>query len=233
MTQASKQRPSSRHGYGGDSLLQRQSSEELVSPHGASFVPRPPSRQKMEGRPKSAKGHVRPCSRGGRENLASRERTPDVGGQAPFPPPLKPQLSFSKYKPLPSIGTTLVPEAVSLPMRTKNCHNNNADDVDGLSQKTAGLSLQHTLSDEPSNTELGRLNLAIKLLDGSRHERWFRQTDTLGAVMAFAASVSHVELPPCQFCTNEMPRRVFDNFSVSLSQAGISSRTVLYLEDIQ
>ena len=99
-------------------------------------------------------------------------------------------------------------------------------------QKLLRLSLHYSLPDEPTDAEPERLNLAIKLLDGTRHERWFRPTDTLGAVIAFAASVTKDELPPCLICTNEVPRRVFDNFSLSLSQAGINSRTVVYLEDL-
>ena len=220
------------------SILRHHSSEELVSPPGVSFVPRPPLRQK-DSRPKSAKGQVRPSSRSGRENVVSREGSAHAGdvSEAPIHPPLKPQLSFSKYKPLPSIGTGLVPEAGnyrissdSLPVKGSS-YNNDAGEVNSLLQKTTGLSLQHTLPDEPSDIEL-RVHLAIKLLDGSRHERWFRHTNTLGAVMAFAASLCNDQLPPCHLCTNELPRRVFDDMSLSISEAGINSRTVLYLEDI-
>lgn len=240
IAQRAQQRPSShqRPSHDGGSLLRRQSSEELVSSHAASFVPRPPSRQKTEGRPKSAKGRMHPGSQVGRENIASRESLSGIGEQVFFPPPLKPQLSFSKYKPLPSISTRLVPgdndyhsSSDSLLKRTIN-DSDNADDVNSLSQKTAGLSLQYSLPDEPTDTETERIHLAIKLLDGSRHERWFRHTDTLGTVLAFASSISNDKLPPCQICTSEVPRRVFDNFSVSLSQAKINSRTVLYLEDV-
>lgn len=112
--------------------------------------------------------------------------------------------------------------------------NNKMDNSDHLSQTTAGLSTQHTsftLPSEPSKEEVARIHLAVKLLNGSRHERWFRNSDTLGAVMAFAASLSTGKLPPCQFCTNEVPRRVFDNITLSLSQAGIQSRTLLHLEE--
>jgi len=236
IAQTTQQRPSlhQRH-HDGRSFLHRQSSEELISSHGASFVPRPPSRQKTEGHPKSAKGRVRSSSGVGRENVLPRDNSPFVGEEASFPPPLKPQLSFSKYKPLPSIGTGLVPEAdnyiFSCDSETK-ITNKDTDDVNTLSQNTAGLSLQHTLPDEPTDTEPGRIHLAVKLLDGSRHERWFRQTDTLSTVLSFAESVSDSKLPPCHLCTSEVPRRVFDNFSVTLSQAGINSRTVLYLEDV-
>lgn len=237
IAQASQQRPPSNKKQHQDrGIILRQSSEELVSPPGVSFVPRPPSRQK-DSRPKSAKGRVRPSSRSGRENVVSREGSTHTGDQAPFPPPLKLQSSFSKYKPLPSIGTGLVPAAENYRLSSNSlvkgsCYNNDANEVNSLLQKTAGLSLQHTLPDEPADIEPGRVHLAIKLLDGSRHERWFRHTDTLGVVMAFAASLCNDQLPPCHFCTNEVPRRVFDDFSLSLSEAGINSRTVVYLEDI-
>ena len=176
---------------------------------------------------------MRPSSGVKRENIASRENLQYVGEQASFPPPLKSQASFSKYKRLPSIGSGHIVE----PDTDNSLHNSvvkrtsDNDDID-LLQKTADLSLQYSLPSEPEDSEPGRIHLAIKLLDGSRHERWFRNTDTLHTVMAFAQSVSKDELPPCQFCTNEVPRRVFNNFNVSLAQAGINSRTVLYLEDI-
>lgn len=244
MTQASHQRPHSNQTlpHEESSLLRRHTTEELISYErefpgsNASFVPRPPSRHstgKMDSRPKSAKGRTRPSSQVGRESKLSRENLQCVGEQVTFPPPLKSQSSFSKYKPLPSIGTGPVVEPDSdqsshdsLVKRT----NNNDDDM--LLKRTADMSIKYKLPDEPKDTEPERIHLAIKLLDGSRHERWFRHTDTLGMVLAFAESVSKDKLPPCLFCTNEVPRRVFNNFSVSLTQAGIISRTVLYLEDI-
>ena len=113
--QTAAQSPQQRSLYDGGSNVQRRSSEELISSHGAVFVPRPPSRQKTGGRPKSAKGRVRPNSHVGRERKASRESLSDVGDPVSCSPPLKSQLSFSKYKPLPSIGTGLVP-------KTENCH---------------------------------------------------------------------------------------------------------------
>lgn len=246
MAQVSQQRPHSnqRLPHEGSSLLRRHTTEELISSNerefsgsNASFIPRPPSRHlpgKMDSRPKSAKGRVRPSSQVGRESVLSRENLQCVGEQVPFPPPLKSQSSFSKYKPLPSIGTGLVVE----PDGDKSSHDslvkrtNKNDDSDTLVKRTAGLSIQNTLPDEPKDTEPERIHLAIKLLDGSRHERWFRHTDTLGMVLAFAESVSTDKLPPCQFCTNDVPRRVFNNFSISLTQAGVISRTVLYLEDL-
>ena len=242
-TQTSQHRPHSnqRLSHEGSHLLRRHTTEDLISSNGqqfsgsnASFVPRPPSRHLAdnEGHPKSAKGRVRQT---GRESLASRENLQCVTGQVPFPPPLKSQSSFSKYKPLPSIGTGVVVEPdgdhSSRHSHIKNKPDNHNDHV-MLLQKTAGLSLQYTLPDEPKETEPQRIHLAIRLLDGSRHERWFRHTDTLGMVLAFAESVSKNKLPSCQFFTNEVPRRVFDNFTESLTQAGITSRTVLYLEDL-
>ena len=240
--QTSQHRP--RPSHDGSHLLQRHTTEDLISlgehkfsGSDASFAPRPPSRHFaiMEGRPKSAKGRVRATSQLGREITASRETLQCVGEQVPFPPPVKSQSSFSKYKPLPSIGTGLVVEPdgdhPSHHSRVKSKHDNDNDNV-MLLQKTAGLSLHYSLPDEPKDTEPQRIHLAVRLLDGSRHERWFRHSDTLGTVLAFAESVSKNKLPPCQFCTNEVPRRVFDNFSESLTQAGITSRTVLYLEDI-
>lgn len=237
-TQTSRHRPRSnqRPSQEGSHLLRRHTTENLISSNGqqfsvnnASFIPRPPSRHfaDKEGHPKSAKGCVHLT---GRESMASRENLQCVRGQVPFPPPLKSQSSFSKYKPLPSIGTGVVVEPDG-DHSSRHSHIKNKPDNHN-EEKTAGLSLQYTLPDEPKDTEPQRIHLAIRLLDGSRHERWFRHTDTLGMVLAFAESVSKNKLPSCQFFTNEVPRRVFDKFTESLTQAGITSRTVLYLEDL-
>ena len=244
VTQISQRKPHSNQGlsHDGRHLLRRHTTEDLISSNehkfsgsNASFVPRPPSRHftGIEDRPKSAKGRVRPTSQLGRERTASRENLKCAGEQVTFPPPLKSQSSFSKYKPLPSIGTGLVVEPdgdhPSHHSHIKSKHDNN----NALSlQKTADLSLHCTPPDEPKDTEPQRIHLAIRLLDGSRHERWFRHTDTLGMVLGFAESMGKNKLPPCQFCTNEVPKRVYNNFSESLTKAGITSRTVLYLEDI-
>ncbi|XP_015759225.1 PREDICTED: caspase-2-like [Acropora digitifera] len=136
------------------------------------------------------------------------------------------------------------PQGVVSSNTTEFCSNPPVDSVQGKyggrplsrhdKQPTAGLSTQHTsftFPREPPKEEVARIHLAVKLLNGSRYERWFRNSDTLEAVMAFAASVSTGKLPPCQFCTNEVPRRVFDNITLSLSQAGIQSRTLLHLEE--
>ncbi|CAH3155898.1 unnamed protein product [Pocillopora meandrina] len=222
------------------SLLRRHTSEDISHGHEfslghASFVPRPPSRtssEKLECRPKSAKGRLRPRSGLKKESIASRENFQVVGEQASFPTPLRSQSSFSKYKPLPSIGSGQKVESDSNKSQLvlEKTFDNRDDSV--LLQKTATLLLENSLPNEPDDSEPGRIHLAIKLLDGSRHERWFRNTETLGTVLAFAQSCSKDRLPLCQFFTNEVPRQVFNNFDVSLTQAGINSRTVLHLEDI-
>ena len=110
----------------------------------------------------------------------------DVGDPVSCSPPLKPQLSFSKYKPLPFIGTGLVPKTdnyhslseLSQTRTRTQADSNDTDSVTTLSKATANPSLQYSLRDEPADAEPERpylveperLNLAIKLLDGTRHE---------------------------------------------------------------
>ena len=221
---------------GGPNHIRQSSDEGFGFPsEKAQFALRPPSGQ-GRGWPISGKGQVQPSSLSGSKNIESKESSPQI----PLRRPLKSQQSFSKYSPLPDIGTGPQPNSdnnhVSCDSLVKGPNmpsNNNMETSDHLLQTTAGLSTQHTsftLPSEPSKEEAGRIHLAVKLLNGSRHERWFRNSDTLGAVMAFAASLSTGKLPPCQFCTNEVPRRVFDNCTLSLSQAGIQSKTLLHLE---
>ena len=191
--------------------------------------PRPPSRP--PSRPLSRRS--RPPSAKGRSRSLDTTNIPTVGLEHEKPPL---QSSFSKYKLLPSIGSnsTTLNDYVYENVSTERYQQPAGTCSDGiLSQEIAGLSLdlKQKVADAPSEVEPAKVKLAIKLLDGSRHEHWFQNTDTLGDVLAFAESVSCDVLPSCHFCTSEVPRQVFTDMSVTVKDAGLQSRSVLYLEE--
>ena len=200
-------------------------SEHSVNEDHAPLIPRPPSRPSIgAAQPRSAKGRIYPRLRIGREDLAAQGSNVIAEEKHPFPPRLKTQSSFSKYKPLPSIG---IGDAVT-PEDSISLHDSFTDKAASIGDAEPNLL---ELADQSNDTET-RICLAVKLPNGSRHERWFRHTDTLGTVLLFAKTVSKGHLPPCRLFTNEMPRRVFTDLSQTLRQSGISSRTVLYLEEV-
>lgn len=85
---------------------------------------------------------------------------------------------------------------------------------------------------EPSPDEPNCVMLAIKLPDGTRFERLFRQTDLLADVMLVAQHHTHQQLPPCELSTNDVPKRLLTDYGMTLQQAGLSVRTMLILSEL-
>lgn len=94
-------------------------------------------------------------------------------------------------------------------------------------RKKSGLPLEEPSSDEPDCVVL-----AIKLPDGTRFERRFRQTDLLAEVMVVAQHHSPQPLPTCELSTNDVPKRVLTNYGMTLKQAGLTVRTILILSEL-
>ena len=87
----------------------------------------------------------------------------------------------------------------------------------------------HTLPTEPSESE-SRVQLAIRLPDGRRHQHYFRVTEKLDLVLKFAENVSGMDLSD-QRLVCSAPRAVFADLTQSIQEAGILDKTVLYLEE--
>jgi len=85
---------------------------------------------------------------------------------------------------------------------------------------------------EPSSDEPNCVMLAIKLPDGTRFERRFRQTDLLADVMLVAQHYSPQPLPACELSTNDVPKRLLTDYGMTLQQAGLSVRTILILTEL-
>lgn len=78
------------------------------------------------------------------------------------------------------------------------------------------------------------LHLAVRLLDGTRHEHSFSSSCSFLDVVQFAQSVAcSTDTVPtrCEFVTCDVPREVFSDLSVSLREANIKTRTLLYLRE--
>ncbi|KAK3104081.1 hypothetical protein FSP39_024287 [Pinctada imbricata] len=95
--------------------------------------------------------------------------------------------------------------------------------------KSVGQFIPHELPIEPSESE-SRIQLAIRLPDGRRHQHYFREYEKLDLVLKFAENISCMDLSDQRLACNA-PRAVFADLSKTLSEAGIQDRTVLYLEE--
>lgn len=70
--------------------------------------------------------------------------------------------------------------------------------------------------------------LCLKLPDGGRIQVELPLNYTIKQVMEHAEMHSNTDLKNCEISTNEIPRRVFTNESLTLYDAGITVRTVLH-----
>ncbi|XP_033763571.1 serine/arginine repetitive matrix protein 4-like [Pecten maximus] len=89
--------------------------------------------------------------------------------------------------------------------------------------------IPHKLPAEPSAGET-RILLAVRLLDGSRKQRYFRVTDKLEVVLQFAENCINCDLSLYDLVRN-MPRVVYTDLNVLVGEADLEDRTVLYLEE--
>ena len=82
---------------------------------------------------------------------------------------------------------------------------------------------------EPATDELHTVVLSIKLPSGTRVQRCFRHADTLGSVVAFARWHSSEISVECEVSTSDVPKKTFDDFSLTLEEAGLTTRTLLHI----
>ncbi|XP_069115203.1 uncharacterized protein [Argopecten irradians] len=97
-----------------------------------------------------------------------------------------------------------------------------------VSQESS-IFIPHKLPVEPSDGET-RILLAVRLLDGSRKQRYFRVTDKLEVVLQFAENCVNCALSLYDLVRN-MPRVVYTDLNVLVGEADLEDRTVLYLEE--
>ncbi len=76
------------------------------------------------------------------------------------------------------------------------------------------------------------ITLCLKLPVGDRLQVDFPLSTTLKEVVEYAESYSGSSLKECEISTNEIPKRVFTDWSLSLYNAGILVRTVLHFSSL-
>ena len=94
------------------------------------------------------------------------------------------------------------------------------------------------ISKSPSsvrNIDEQQVEIAIRLPDGSRHENCFSISSTFMDLLEFLISSSisdEIIARNSEFVTSEVPRQVFSDFNVTLHEAKIKTRTLLYLREV-
>ncbi|KAL3862077.1 hypothetical protein ACJMK2_008072 [Sinanodonta woodiana] len=90
------------------------------------------------------------------------------------------------------------------------------------------LLMKHKLPLEPDSDET-RVLLAIRLPDGKRHQHFFRPSEPLEDVLYFIENESGLDFSAFNLACNT-PKCVFYDLTMSIIDAKLQDRTVLYLE---
>ncbi|EDV24234.1 UBX domain-containing protein 10 [Trichoplax sp. H2] len=156
-----------------------------------------------------------------------------------FPPaPESTAASLSKYKRLPSIGNRDTVDIKTVtPIFRPHPPNSNATTStfkrNHLARRASDPKSwrQIPIPPEPDDQDEDRIMLAVKLNNGKRIERWFRRSNTLNDIIRYAAyAAKSLEVLSLILVTNEIPKREFDNLSMTIAEADIKQRTLLYLQ---
>ena len=99
--------------------------------------------------------------------------------------------------------------------------------VQDVSPEFRPLTRENTLSEEPKGDEETVL-LAVKLPDGQRVSRRFRQDETMGMVMHFAEVSSQLDLSGYDLVC-DAPRKVYKDLNITVGESGLATRTVLHI----
>ena len=90
------------------------------------------------------------------------------------------------------------------------------------------------IPEEPPVDDPFAVLLCVKIPNGNRVQRRFKLSDLLCHVVAFALQQckeeeEEEEEEDWELSTSDVPRKVFNNLSLSLKEAGLESRTLLHL----
>jgi len=85
------------------------------------------------------------------------------------------------------------------------------------------------LPPEPAQNEAGVTLLVFRLLDGSRIQRRFRDSDTVGTMYNFIES-RDIGCRSFHICTN-LPKVIYSNKEVTLKEAGLTPKALVIVED--
>lgn len=103
----------------------------------------------------------------------------------------------------------------------------------GPATERSHTSLSHYKMDEaPKPPAEGLVLLGIKIpTDGTRHKQYFNKRDQLRCIVLFAEEVSGEDFSN-HILVQATPRRRFNNLSETIEAAGLESKSVVHLEEL-
>lgn len=109
-----------------------------------------------------------------------------------------------------------------------NSHSLNTNTSNNCCTSTSGR--HGNIPGEPPVDDPFAVLLCVKIPNGNRVQRRFRPSDLLCHVVAFALQhCKEEEEEDWELSTSDVPRKVFNNLSLSLKEAGLENRTLLHL----
>lgn len=169
------------------------------------------------------------------------------------------EINLQKYKKLPAIGSSSdlqnhITDSVNRNFEKSTIGNNGSKNYsstchgDSVSETKNGTVLHNQDSHFSTNHEGvskthsssqcdvdEQLEIAIRLPDGSRRENSFNSSSSFMHLLEYLinSSVNDEVIPRnCEFVTSEVPRQVFSDFNVTLHEAKLKTRTLLYLRAV-
>ena len=84
-------------------------------------------------------------------------------------------------------------------------------------------------STAPLDTKEKTVQLCLKLPSGERLQAEFTTSQTISELVSYAQEYCDSDLSECEVATNSVPRQVITDWQLTLAEAGITVRTLLYL----
>ena len=104
---------------------------------------------------------------------------------------------------------------------------------DSSSQQKAQYVSKPVTGNEQSSAALDsekkKVQLCLKLPSGERLQAEFTTSQTISELVSCAQQYSDNDLSECEVATNSVPRQVITDWQLTLAEAGITVRTLLYL----
>ncbi|KAK7094182.1 UBX domain-containing protein 10-like [Littorina saxatilis] len=118
-------------------------------------------------------------------------------------------------------------------MRRRSSTSSNAASPELSADDRSYTSLTHYKMDEaPKPSSEGQILLGIKIpTDGTRHKQYFNKRDQLRCIVLFAEEVSGEDFSN-HIVVLATPRQRFDNLSQTIESAGLQSKSVVHLEEL-
>ncbi|KAL8571197.1 hypothetical protein ACOMHN_010658 [Nucella lapillus] len=173
-----------------------------------------------------------PHNRSRRDNTLDRPRSSRDGGDTSRHPS---ELSGSVLTRPNSSDHSIAPSTVMSEKFHLQRHDSSASSTtstDPVNDRSHTSLSQYKMEEAPKPPSEGQVLLGIKIpTDGTRHKHYFNQRDQLRCIVLFAEEVSGEDFSN-HILVLATHRQRFDNLSQTIEAAGLESKSVLHLEEV-